>query len=464
MRFALRYTVLAAVAALCGLSACSGDDVMAKDSTAAGGTAYVSVRLLVAQPEATRLGPAGGADGDGREPGMDRENAVSDVTLLLYRQSDASTGLNGDGTATVEHTVYFPTLVASADGTAYTSEAAECGITAASGAWHAIVVANMGDVSSVFQGETLSSVRDHIVEKAWIEAADVSGYTGFAMASAKDATLSSTGNEGDGSEASPYVIHTSIERVAARIDIEPGDGEWNGGASTYTYIILSEDGQTDTGDRFVLTHVMPFNLMKAGSYLLKRVCDGQGGSVSYLGEETEDDAGCSTNYVLAYSQALQGSQPASRYLYPYAGSGGYPDYADGQFAVDPDSAEYGLRRELLGGLVVRVTDEDGVHGQVAVQVHSVGNGGMAENDSFALQFFDDVCQSFGSAEGVPCCVAGGAVVDDDAVERGQFFKQGPRLCFRRLGRDGVVGAGRVFLQHGLKVGGLPGAEVQGGDA
>ena len=39
MRFALRYTVLAAVAALCGLSACSGDDVTAKDSTAAGGTA-----------------------------------------------------------------------------------------------------------------------------------------------------------------------------------------------------------------------------------------------------------------------------------------------------------------------------------------------------------------------------------------------------------------------------------------
>ena len=295
MRFALRYTVLAAVAALCGLSACSGDDVTAKDSTAAGGTAYVSVRLLVAQPEATRLGPAGGADGDGREPGMDRENAVSDVTLLLYRQSDASTGLNGDGTATVEHTVYFPTLVASADGTAYTSEAAECGITAASGAWHAIVVANMGDVSTEYQGKTVACVRDDIIKEAWTPAADAEQCDGFAMASAEDATLGFA--DGDGSRANPYTLSTSVERLAARIDIAPGGGAWSAADGTYTYRVLAEGG-TDTGDRFVLRSVTPVNVMAAGSYLLKRVCGEDGAGIEYLGAETADGQGRQTNWVL----------------------------------------------------------------------------------------------------------------------------------------------------------------------
>ena len=295
MRFALRYTVLAAVAALCGLSACSGDDVTAKDSTAAGGTAYVSVRLLVAQPEATRLGPAGGADGDGREPGMDRENAVSDVTLLLYRQSDASTGLNGDGTATVEHTVYFPTLVASADGTAYTSEAAECGITAASGAWHAIVVANMGDVSHEYRGKTVAEVRDDIIDEAWATANDAEQCHSFAMASAEDAALRPT--TGDGSRANPYTISTSVERLAARIDIAPESGAWSQTDKTYTYRVLTEGG-TDTGDRFVLRSVTPVNVMAAGSYLLKRVCGEGGTDIEYLGAETADADKRQTNWVL----------------------------------------------------------------------------------------------------------------------------------------------------------------------
>ena len=273
-----------ALAAALALTACSADG---DDDVRAGGDtmAYVSVSLSVAQPGGTRS-PQGGDDGDGREPGVNHENDIDNVTLLLYR---AENGVNAEnaGGVIIEKAIYFPSLTSTPYGT-YTSAPRECKIDISAG-YHAIVVANMGDVSSEFQGQPLSSVRDHIVEKAWTEAADVSGYTGFAMASAEDATLSPTGNDGDGSEANPYVIQTSIERVAARIDIEPGDGEWDGGASTYTYKILSEDGQSDTGDRFVLTHVMPFNLMNAGSYLLKRVCDGQGGNISYLGEETKDN-------------------------------------------------------------------------------------------------------------------------------------------------------------------------------
>ena len=213
-----------ALAAALALTACSADG---DDDVRAGGDAmaYVSVSLSVAQPGGTRS-PQGGNDGDGREPGVNHENDIDNVTLLLYRAENGGNAENA-GDVKIEKAIYFPSLTSTTGGT-YTSAPRECKIDISAG-YHAIVVANMGDVSSVFQGQPLSSVRDHIVEKAWTEAADVSGYTGFAMASAEDATLSPTGNDGDGSEANPYVIHTSIERVAARIDIEPGDGEWDGG-------------------------------------------------------------------------------------------------------------------------------------------------------------------------------------------------------------------------------------------
>ncbi len=295
MKPALPYTALATAALLCALVACSGDVAAPTGHEAGGGTAYVSVRLLVAPPEATRLGPAGGNDGDGREPGLERENAIGNATLLLYRQTNAASGLNGDGSAIVEQAVHFPALTPSADGTAYTSPAAECGIAATGGEWHAIVVANMGDVSHEYRGKTVAEVRDDIIDEAWATANDAEQCHSFAMASAEDAALRPT--TGDGSRANPYTISTSVERLAARIDIAPGSGAWSQTDKTYTYRVLTEGG-TDTGDRFVLRSVTPVNVMAAGSYLLKRVCGEGGTDIEYLGAETADGQGRQTNWVL----------------------------------------------------------------------------------------------------------------------------------------------------------------------
>lgn len=62
------------------------------------------------------------------------------------------------------------------------------------------------------------------------------------MTSEKDATteLTSAGGNatGDGTEANPLTVNVDIERLAARIDIDPGDGKYvdsptNPGTGTY---------------------------------------------------------------------------------------------------------------------------------------------------------------------------------------------------------------------------------------
>ncbi len=296
------------------LAACSSgdDDIIAYDSQADGGivSAYLQVKVQVATGANTRAatradGPNGGEEGDGREDGVNKENVVNNITLLLYT---ADGGINtADSTSvTIAHAMYFPSLTKStSDDYTYITSTKEVADIDMSQSYNVIVIANAGDMTSALTGKTLSYVRDYLVTKAWTEGTTIADYSNFVMTSEEDGTLAFSGDSqtGTGTETNPFTMTTTIERIAARIDFDVT------GVSTYTtsentlsgyiYNVYADASSTTPKGYFVLTHVMPFNELNSGSYLVKRVCtdDDVTTGLSYLGDETAtNDA--STNYIV----------------------------------------------------------------------------------------------------------------------------------------------------------------------
>ncbi len=276
------------------LSACSDSD---SDGTSQmnGGSTYLQVTVQVASDSDTRAddGPNGGEDGDGREAGINHENEVNDVTLLLYQATD---GINASD-ATITHIVYFSSVyVGNNDNYITTTEKVED--LDVSATYHAIVVANAGDLTTALTGKSLSEVRDYLLTSAWTEATTIANYNNFAMSSEDDATLDFS--EGTGKETNPYTMTATIERVAARIDFDVTDVDEytsSGSFAGYVYPVYKDATDTSVKGYLVLTHVMPFNELNSGSYLIKRVYDSTNGT-TYLGDETMDGSYRATNYVV----------------------------------------------------------------------------------------------------------------------------------------------------------------------
>ena len=74
---------------------------------------YINLRIAVStrNHDITRAGerPEGGENGDGREAGFERENAVSGVTVIFYQHTD---GINASVTdavnTTIDYCAYYP--------------------------------------------------------------------------------------------------------------------------------------------------------------------------------------------------------------------------------------------------------------------------------------------------------------------------------------------------------------------
>ncbi|MDO4160936.1 MAG: fimbria major subunit [Prevotellaceae bacterium] len=274
--------------------------------TAQDSKGYISVQVGIAADETTRStraegdNPYGGEDGNGREAAYENEYKVSNVTLLLYQSAN---GINGTGTETIEYAYYFSTLTKSSTTATgydiiYKSSAQECNplIITSGNTYHVIVIANCGDLTSTFSRKTLADVRDYLFESAWTYAEGA--YSDFVMTSEDDATTE--GAKGAGTETDPLVVSVDIERLAARIDIEPGDGTYssNDGTSSYNYNVVSNTDESRVVGGFVLEAILPYNKLESGEYLIKRVTNGiNTSSLLYLGDETAT-SNKATNYVL----------------------------------------------------------------------------------------------------------------------------------------------------------------------
>ena len=123
-------------------------------------------------------------------------------------------------------------------------------------------------------------MRDHIQQTAWTE--EGGSYSDFVMTSESDAKI--TIDEGSTYE-NPSTTEVNVERMAARID----------------YLAEAEYTCTDdnySGAKVEITGACIVNNLTAGSYLMKRVATTVDDTPNYLGDETAEESGKGTNYVI----------------------------------------------------------------------------------------------------------------------------------------------------------------------
>ena len=260
--------------------------------------AYLQVKVTVEGSGDTRAsradkGPDGGEDGDGSEQGINKENDVNSLTVLLYKsvKDDLS-----DDNAIIDYVYTFTNLnkvtTSSGSDATYTTVPREIDASIVGKNYHVIVIANADDMTSRCKGK-ISEVRDLQMSKVCTRDADITNFSNFIMSSKTDAMIDFTK---EGSETDPYVVDVNIERLAARIDIIP-NATFDGTSHGYYYNVM--DGTNVIGG-FKLESVTPTNVMTKGEYLIKRVSSDKAVSkVTYYGEEVMDATSkASTNYVV----------------------------------------------------------------------------------------------------------------------------------------------------------------------
>lgn len=259
--------------------------------------AYLQVKVTVEGSGDTRASraatePQGGEDGDGREPGINKENDVNSLTVLLYK-SDKDDLSEAD--ATIDYVYTFTNLnkvtTSSGSDATYTTVPREIDAAIVGKNYHVIVIANADDMTSRCKGK-ISEVRDLQMSKVCTRDADITNFSNFIMSSKTDAKIDFTK---EGSETDPYVVNVDIERLAARIDIIP-NATFDGTSQGYYYDV--KDGANVIGG-FKLESVTPSKVLTKGEYLIKRVSsDAAVSAVTYFGLEAKDADNKATNYVV----------------------------------------------------------------------------------------------------------------------------------------------------------------------
>lgn len=260
---------------------CAQEDIDTAPSGGGGMSAssYVSLSFASQQSTPTRSNPTGGEQGDGDETGQDYENKIKSAVAFFYQGNN---GVNSDGSTKIMAVATFnvgsPTEPGNGIDRKYTTTPQQVDLD--DGTYNVLVVANPGADWWTGQSLTLADVRNHIQTTAWT--ASESGYSDFVMTSAADATLTLNSNP----ENNPAKATVNVERMAARLDYKA--------EASYTCTDPAYTGAT-----VEITGAALVNNLTAGSYIIKRVADDVNGTnLSYLGNETAEENGAATNYVL----------------------------------------------------------------------------------------------------------------------------------------------------------------------
>lgn len=262
---------------------CAQEDIDTAPSGGGGMSAssYVSLSFASQQSTPTRSNPTGGEQGNGDETGQDYENEIKSAVAFFY-QGSGTDGVNSSGTTPIMAVATFnvgsPTEPGNGIDRKYTTTPQQVDLD--DGTYNVLVVANPGADWWTGQSLTLADVRNHIQTTAWT--ASGSDYSDFVMTSAADATLTLESN----SEDDPATATVNVERMAARLDYK----------AEASYPCTDPAYPNATVE---ITGAALVNNLTAGSYIIKRVADDVNGTnLSYLGNETADENGAATNYVL----------------------------------------------------------------------------------------------------------------------------------------------------------------------
>lgn len=261
---------------------CAQEDIGTVPTGDMSPTSYVSLSFASPQGTPTRSNnPTGGEKGDGDETGQNYENEIKTAVAFFY-QGSGTDGVNSKGDTPIKAAVSFNVGSTMSGDRTYTTSPQQVDLE--NGTYNVIVVANPGADWWTGKSLTLADVRDHIQTAAWTVSG--SDYSNFVMTSAADATLTLESNPED----NPATAEVNVERMAARLDYK----------TTGTYTCDDPAYESNYQKATVeITGAALVNNLTAGSYLLKRVADDvKGTNLSYLGDETADENGVATNYVL----------------------------------------------------------------------------------------------------------------------------------------------------------------------
>lgn len=266
---------------------------------------FINLTIAVTNSDmpVTRGTPAGGENGDGREAGFERENAIVGITLLLYQ--DAA-GINTASNPTIDFVAYYPVSRTTKDADTRIEATYTTGNRLVphntidfTKTYRAIVVANADLTGSITAGTShLDDLRNMTLTNVYSGSPTSMATTcgAFVMSSEQDQTLAFAGN-GTQDAAGDYYYDMSdspllIERMAARIDFWAVNGTYISEKQGYVYPV------GETSDQFVVLGLMPFNLTNGHAtygteYLLKRLTSSLSTvTPQWLIDET------TTNYVL----------------------------------------------------------------------------------------------------------------------------------------------------------------------
>ena len=302
-------TLLTAALLLPLLCACSlydyADNAETPASPADSTIKYINLSIVVSAGNegTTRAGqPAGGENGDGREIGSGRENKVTGITLMLYRDDK---GINTDDNTTIDFIRYYGVTEIEKSSDANIEVSYETGYQPLAGTdikldekYHAIVVANKNLTGEVFvRSSSVADVRKKIISEIYDGGGIGIDAKNFVMASEKDFafTLKDLTSEDKVVDGKPALVYSldgiRIERLAARIDFWMKGAKYqtkddNSAYETpgYEYNVTKPDG-TLSDDKFVLTAVTPFNIYDESEFYIKHVHPSDGNE-KYLEDET----------------------------------------------------------------------------------------------------------------------------------------------------------------------------------
>ena len=273
--------------ALC-LSACTDEaspSSLAGDEDEGSGV-FVSVVVNTGGDASTRV-PTGGENGDGLQPGEGDENKVHDLNVFFFQGDN---GINSTGNPGIDCQLYFSSaeLRASDDDTYYSvaKEVTDNGLLIGE-TYCVLVIANAG--SRLTGANTLDALRDYRIAQP--VSAD---YTRFLMASESDADpveiVPSTPNK-------PVTVSVGVERMAARVDCC-----WNDSYEVPEDNDLPSFGGSSSteADKVKILGASLVNRYRGETWAFKRVTNSLDNlnDITYLGDETVNNSGVASNYVL----------------------------------------------------------------------------------------------------------------------------------------------------------------------